>query len=158
ARFAVPPAREIGRLLGLHAMDGVEHDHTLGDLGPVVLEGAAARVAAPDPESRGRHACWFSVSLLVLLDDALQLGGHLGDGPARQPHLAVGTALHAHVLLPPRGILAGEVLAVVAPAALGTLERRAGDGLRDVEQVLHVERGVPAGIVVAVAGHARARG
>src|SRR4029077_16085782 len=51
-----------------------------------------------------------------------------------------------------------KVLAVVTAAALGPLERRAGDGLGDVEQVLDVDHGVPAGIVVAIAGDAGARG
>ena len=40
------------RLLGLDLVNGVEHDHALGHLGRVVDELAAARVAAPDSESR----------------------------------------------------------------------------------------------------------
>src|SRR5262249_39195233 len=59
AGLAVPAAREVGRLLGLYAVDRVEDDHALGDLGPIVLQGAAARVAAPDSEGRRRHSCWF---------------------------------------------------------------------------------------------------
>ena len=55
------------------------------------------------------------------------------------------------------GRLLGEVVAEVAAAALLALDRRARDGLRDGEQVAQVEAGVPAGVVLAVPGHADAR-
>ncbi len=39
----------------------------------------------------------------------------------------------------------------MAAAALAALDGAAGDGLGDGEQVLEIERGVPAGVVFAVA-------
>src|SRR5262249_17973914 len=56
--------------------------------------------------------------LLVFLNDAPELGRHLGQRTQRQLHLAVGPAVHADVLLPPLGVLVGEVLPIVAAAAL----------------------------------------
>ena len=55
-RLAVPAARQVGRLLRLDAVHGVEHDHALGDLGAVVLEAARpTRIASPDSECRVGH-------------------------------------------------------------------------------------------------------
>jgi hypothetical protein len=51
--FAVPAARQIVRLIGLDAMDGVQHDHPFGHLGRVVPERRLRRVPAPDAK-RGR--------------------------------------------------------------------------------------------------------
>ncbi len=48
ARFAVPSHSEIGRLLGLYAMDRIEDDHALVDLSFVVLKRSAVRIATPD--------------------------------------------------------------------------------------------------------------
>src|SRR6266849_9488595 len=55
ARLAVPAHREVRRLLGLDAVDRVEDHHPGRDLGGVVREGTAPRVASPDAEGRGRH-------------------------------------------------------------------------------------------------------
>ena len=53
--LAVPAAREVGRLLGLDLVHGVEHDHALADLGRVVvLNSPALAVAAPDAKRRLR--------------------------------------------------------------------------------------------------------
>jgi hypothetical protein len=54
--LAVPADRHVGRLLRLHAVDGIEHNHPLGFVGLIVLEGAASTgLGAPDSESRLRH-------------------------------------------------------------------------------------------------------
>src|SRR5262249_35214177 len=60
AGFAVPADGEIVRLLRLDLMHGVEDDHAFRDLGRVVTELAAAAVAAPDPEGRGRRHHFIS--------------------------------------------------------------------------------------------------
>src|SRR5262249_35214086 len=62
--LAVPAAGEIGRLLRLDAMHGVEHHHALADLGAVVLESPRAALPPPDPERRARHVASLSLSLL----------------------------------------------------------------------------------------------
>jgi len=41
-------------------MDGVEHDHALADLRPIVHELALAGLAAPDPERLCGHGYLFS--------------------------------------------------------------------------------------------------
>ena len=58
AGLAVPAHGEVVGLLGLDLVHGVEHHHALGDLGLVVLELAACRVAAPDAKRR-RVAIYF---------------------------------------------------------------------------------------------------
>ena len=55
ARFTVPTNGQIVGLLGLDLMDGVQHDHPLGELGRVLFELPARGVAAPDLQRRGRH-------------------------------------------------------------------------------------------------------
>ena len=60
--------------------------------------------------------------------------------------------------VPNSATLSGIVLAEVAAAALLALDRRARDRLGDGQQVAQVERRVPAGVVLAVAGDADARG
>src|SRR5690606_28286265 len=55
AGLAVPPAREVARVLQLGAVDEVEHDHARVDLDPVLDELAAVLVAAPDAEVALSH-------------------------------------------------------------------------------------------------------
>src|SRR5258707_10292069 len=64
ARLAVPAHGQVGGLLGLDAVDGVEHDHALRDLGRVIHEAAALGIATPDAEGRGRH--YFISSMTCL--------------------------------------------------------------------------------------------
>src|SRR5262245_12350635 len=54
-RLAVPPDREIRRLLGLDLVHRIEHHHAFAHLGRVVAVVAAGRVAAPDPEGGLAH-------------------------------------------------------------------------------------------------------
>src|SRR5438552_4338853 len=60
AGLAVPAHGQVGGLLGLDAVDGVEHDHALRDLGGVVHEAAALGVATPDAEGRARRHYFIS--------------------------------------------------------------------------------------------------
>ncbi len=58
AGLAVPTDGQVGRLRGLQPVQHVEDDLALVDLDLVVLQGAGARVAAPDPELRQvTHQC-----------------------------------------------------------------------------------------------------
>ena len=52
ARLAVPADGQVVGLFGLNLVDGVEHDHALGDRGREVLQLSAAVPAAPDLEGR----------------------------------------------------------------------------------------------------------
>src|SRR5882724_4123360 len=65
ARLAVPAAGEVARLRGLDGVDDVEYHHAFLRLHPIVLEGAALRVAAPHPHRHhggGHHfLSWSSV-------------------------------------------------------------------------------------------------
>ena len=72
AGLAVPAAGEIGRLLRLDRVHGVEHDHALADLGRVLLEAALAVLAAPELERERGHATCSPRST------CLQLGRHRG--------------------------------------------------------------------------------
>ena len=126
----------------------------------VVLELAALGVAAPDanvtirwlPESclqaritRGRH---HFISSMICFSSA----GISGIGSSLELHPAVGALARTTMLnLPKPASLLGIVVAEVAAAALLALERRARDGLGDRQQVVQVQRGVPAGVVLAVA-------
>ena len=56
ARFAIPAAREVVRLPGLDVVDGIEHDHALGNLRLIVHEVSAIGVAAPDLEDLRIHS------------------------------------------------------------------------------------------------------
>src|SRR6266853_338837 len=54
--LAVPADGKVVRLLRLDLVNGIEHDHAIGDLGRIVAEFATARIAAPDSECpAGRH-------------------------------------------------------------------------------------------------------
>src|SRR5258708_17982289 len=55
AGFAVPSASEIIGLVGLNLMNGVEHNHSLGNFRGVAHEVSALRVATPDFEDRRFH-------------------------------------------------------------------------------------------------------
>src|SRR5688572_6955993 len=89
--------------------------------------------------------------LLHLLDDLLEVVGH---GRQRLPaklHPPVGTPRDHRVEGGVGGILLGEVVAEVTAAALLALDGGAGHRLRDREQAVQVDGGVPPGIVLAVA-------
>ena len=91
AGLAVPPHGEVRRLLGLDAVNGVEHDHAVRHLGVERLVGAVisdlprrsvlekAGLSSPDLEG---CAC----SRLLLLDDVLQVVRHRRDRHARDLH------------------------------------------------------------------------
>jgi hypothetical protein len=51
ARFAVPSTGQIVRLGSLNLMDGVQHHHTFGTFGRVILKSARVSITAPDFEN-----------------------------------------------------------------------------------------------------------
>src|ERR1700730_12758748 len=51
ARLTVPATSEIVRLSGLNLMNGVEHNHTLGNFSRVIDESSTLRVAPPNSEN-----------------------------------------------------------------------------------------------------------
>src|SRR5262249_37493620 len=53
--LAVPPAREVVGLRRLDPVDDVQHDHALVALDAILLEVAAAGIAAEHPHREGRH-------------------------------------------------------------------------------------------------------
>ena len=59
AGLAIPATGEVVGLRRLDLVDGIEHDHPFGDFGRVILEFAALRVAAPDPERGSLGAAGF---------------------------------------------------------------------------------------------------
>ena len=163
-RLAVPAHREIGLLLRLDLVDGVEDDHAGVGLDLVLLELAAAldlRVGAPDPElvlralRRWIRRPW----LLLLLQDLLDLVGHRREAaPLRPPSRCRPRGRRGS---PSRTSLSisGIVLARVAAAALLAERAReraiASETMSMFRRSMHL---VPAGVVVAVAaGDLRAR-
>src|SRR5207245_8402360 len=66
ARLAVPARGEVRSLVGLDAVHRIQHHHPLRDLGRVVLEASALRVAPPDAEGRRCH----SISSMTCLSSA----------------------------------------------------------------------------------------
>src|SRR5262249_8364936 len=90
-------------------------------------------------------------ALLVLLDDLLQIVGHLGKRLAPELHAPVGSLLAHQVELAGRRILVGVIVAEVRAAAFLALDRAARDGLGAGQKVPQIERRVPAGVVLAIA-------
>src|SRR5581483_7855230 len=66
AGLAVPPAREVGLLCGLQAVDDVEDDLALVDLHLVVADLSARGVAAPNTELTNAHDAGNSSSVMYL--------------------------------------------------------------------------------------------
>ena len=95
----------------------------------------------------------YFISSMMLL----QLGGHLRDRRARRrPSRRRGPLRTMKLNVPKLRVLVRVVVAEVAAAALAPLDRRARDRLRDGQQVVQVERRVPAGVVLAMAADADA--
>ena len=99
----------------------------------------------PDAESNG------SCSFCHLLDDLFQFLRHARNRLAAQLHRAIRALLDDDVSPSRPRRFIREIFAEVAAAAFLAVERGAGDGLGDGEEMLEIERGVPAGIIFAVA-------
>src|SRR6267142_1560686 len=97
------------------------------------------------PPAGSRRRARSSHLLLLLLEQRLELSGHLGERRRRDLHRVTARA-HAHVDLAERRIRRGEVEPRVGAAALLAQQGRAGDGLGDGEHVAQVAAHVPAGV------------
>ena len=75
ASLAVPPHREVVRLLGLDPMHGVEHDHAFADFRRVVAEGALLPIAAPDSKRRLSHVVSSYAFSLTICCNSAGIGG-----------------------------------------------------------------------------------
>src|SRR2546423_3573779 len=108
---------------------------------------AAHSQQCPAPENSWRP------SLLVLLDNSLEIVPHLRNRLAHHLHFAAGTAFDDNVEFRVARILFGEVVTEVAAAAFLALECSAGDDLRYRQQVLQIKGGVPPRIVLPVSSN-----
>src|SRR6185436_18013491 len=85
--------------------------------------------------------------LLVLVDDLLQLHGHLRKWYAADFHRPIGRLTHDDVDRAELRRLVRIVVAEMAAAAFFPLDRASGHGLRHGQQVAQIDRRVPARIV-----------
>src|SRR6185437_7342019 len=130
-----------------------------------VSNGAPTRPGPPAPPCRRRSPGARSAApgrrpvpgecspLFHLLDNGFELLRHRWNRLTRELHLAAGPFRQHEIEGSECRILVREVVAKVAATALLSLERRPRHRFRHGEQVLEVERGVPAGIVLAVSRH-----
>src|SRR5215469_716048 len=88
---------------------------------------------------------------LVFLDDLLEVVAHGRKRLARDLHLAVRTFADDEIKSRESGIFFRIIVAEVRAAALLAFERSARNGLGNCQNIEQVERGVPPGIVVAIA-------
>ena len=93
-------------------------------------------------------------SLFLFLDDLFQIIRHFRQRHARHGDAAARLLLHHDVELAVLVRLIRIILAEVAATAFFSFERRDGDGLGHIEQVVQVDRRVPAAVVFAVAADA----
>src|SRR6185295_17418712 len=99
---------------------------------------------------------WSPLGLL-LLDDLLQVVRHGRERDSRQLQVASAALLHHDVDRAELGHLVRVILAEVPATALLPLDRRSRDGLGYGQQVSQIERGMPAGVVLAMSADANAR-
>src|SRR5688572_16965242 len=100
----------------------------------------------------------LQVSLFLIFNYLFQLRRNLRTRDARDVDRAVGGALDHDVDGAELARLVRIILAEMAAAALLALDRRERDRLGHRQQVLHVQRRVPAGVVFAVARDAEPGG
>src|SRR5262245_50335571 len=92
--------------------------------------------------------------LLILLDDLLELSRHRRNRLARELHRAVCAFPNDEVERAELGRLLRVVLAEVGAAAFLALDGDGRDGLGDGQEIRQIDTGVPAVVVLAVAGDA----
>src|SRR2546428_2607504 len=107
------------------------------------------------PRRRLRRAGSGLTRRFVLAQQRAELGGDLRNGLGRQYETTVPLS-RDDVLGPPLRIGLRKILASVAAAALFADQRAARDRFGDADEVLEIEREVPARVVDARAGHTRA--
>src|SRR5207248_2085884 len=88
------------------------------------------------------------------LDYGLELPRHRRNWLARDAHVSRAILLCDEVERSRRGIFLRKIVSEVSAATLFPLERRTRCRFGDDEQILQVERGVPARVVLTVATHA----
>src|SRR5579885_1319862 len=109
--------------------------------------------------SRGTRLCRFhrarcerlQSALLHLLDDLLQLLRHGSDWFARKLYFTIRTLSRHDVELTRFLALCREIVTKVCAAAFFSFQRCFGHDFRNRQQVPEIERGVPAGVVFAIA-------
>ena len=113
--------REIGRLLSLDAVHGIQDHHALLHRRDVILEAAAGRVSAPDSKHRLRRPSYFISSIT-----AFNSSGIGWKRPLLHDHLAIRAAVDDDVVLAPFRIFARESPRETArPGSLCAAARRA---------------------------------
>src|SRR5437762_1648659 len=95
-------------------------------------------------------------ALLHRLNYLLQFGRQFGNECARQFHPPIATLAYDDVERAEGGILVGIVVAKVAAAALAPLDGRSGNRFGHRQQIVEIERRVPARVVLAVSADADA--
>ena len=94
----------------------------------------------------------------ILLDNLLLLFGHRRQRLAVDLHRAVRSLVDHEIERAVRRILLRIVVAEMRAAAFLALQGRERDGFGNREQIVQIERGVPAGIVFAIAADAHFAG
>src|SRR4051812_32062371 len=113
ACLAIPPHGQVGRLLRLNAVNGIENDHALVDWSDEILELTAGRISAPDSKQGLR------CHLFHLLDHGFEFVGQRPKRTLLNNHCAVRTALDHDVAFAPFGIFVWEIFTKLrAPALL----------------------------------------
>src|SRR5512145_1953926 len=112
----------------------------------------SVRYSRRPPCSRLPRQIWnVALGMLpVLLDDPLQLIGHRRNRHARDPHTTIRTFAYHDIDPPELRVLVGKVLAEVSAPTLLALDGRARDGLGHHQEIVQVDRRVPARVVLPV--------
>ena len=137
----------------LNIMHRVEHDHALGDFGRVIAKFAAFRITSPDFEGGFHEIDARSVISFPRLH-AVSVFSHLTESLA--PNLHPQSPNHGLPLSRPsfhfRKLLAlfRVIITELCAATFFSFQRRARHRFRNGEQILQIERGVPARIVFTI--------
>ena len=150
AGLAVPAHRQVGRLLRLDAVDGIQHHHALFHRRLVILKLPAARIAAPDAEQR-LH--WPSISSPRSLPSTLRASAGWRAAPpaSRHPAPRATTMLY----LPHSGSLFGKSSRNCAPRLSFRSSAARVIASETIEHVIKIHCRVPAVVVLTVARDAR---
>src|SRR4051794_9765088 len=112
ACLTIPAQGQVGRLLSLHAVNGVENDHALVDRGDEILELTAGRISAPDSKHRLRR------HLFHLLDHGFQFVRQRPKRTLLNHHCAVRSALDHDIVFAPLGVFVRKIFAKLRATTL----------------------------------------